>query len=81
MFILRRPDQSPNRNDFIQHPYLTNPQTVGHAMPLSYPPLAMEETQDRMLSVSGKKKCSYCGRELGEYSEIIVNLMNLSTNI
>lgn len=25
----------------------------------------MEESQDKMLSVSGKKKCSYCENELG----------------
>lgn len=39
---------------------------MGHALPMPYaPPIIMEESQDRMLSVSGKKKCSYCGNELG----------------
>lgn len=51
-----------------QHSYLnTHAQQLDHALPMSYrSPLNAEETQDRMLSVSGKKKCSYCGNELGK---------------
>lgn len=44
-----------------------SPHSVGHALPIHHPHLMMEETQDKMLSVSGKKKCSYCGNELGIY--------------
>lgn len=39
--------------------------SVGHALPIHHPHMMMEESQDKMLSVSGKKKCSYCGNELG----------------
>lgn len=68
MFIKSlRHDQSPSK-EFVQHPYLGHPQTVGHALPMSYPPsVNLEEGQDRMLSVSGKKKCSYCNNELGAF--------------
>ncbi|KAJ8975976.1 hypothetical protein NQ317_000680 [Molorchus minor] len=48
----RRSDGSLNK-DYMQHPYLGHPQTVGHhalpTMPYS-PPIVMEESQDRMLS-------------------------------
>lgn len=54
------------QQDYMQHSYLNHSQTMGHALPMPYvPPIIMEESQDRMLSVSGKKKCSYCGNELG----------------
>lgn len=48
------------------HPYLGQSQTMG-PMPYlsSSTSLLVEENQDRMLSVSGKKKCSYCNNELG----------------
>ncbi|CAH0562651.1 unnamed protein product [Brassicogethes aeneus] len=70
---IRRPDQ----NEFMQ-PYIANPpQTMGHAMPMSYPPMAVEENQDRVLSVSGKKKCSYCGSELGRGAAMIIESLCL----
>lgn len=52
-----------------QHSYVKpKVQHLDHALPMSFrSPLSSEETQDRMLSVSGKKKCSYCGNELGKY--------------
>ncbi|KAJ8917972.1 hypothetical protein NQ315_002668 [Exocentrus adspersus] len=61
----RRSDGSINK-DYVQHPYLGNSQTVGVALPtMPYsPPVVPDESQDRILSVSGKKKCSYCGNEL-----------------
>lgn len=64
--VCYRSDGSLNK-EYMQHPYLGHPQTVGHALPtMPYsPPLVMEDSQDRILSVSGKKKCSYCGNELG----------------
>lgn len=48
-----------------QQQYLNHPmQQLDHALPMSY--RSPEDNQDRMLSVSGKKKCSYCGNELGK---------------
>lgn len=61
-------DSSNFNRDFLgQHSYM-NPhsQTLGHALPMSYPQSVSEDNQDRVLSVSGKKKCSYCGNELGK---------------
>lgn len=55
--------------DYNHHPiYVNHPQTVGHAMPSVpfSPPAVDDNLQDRMLSVSGKKKCSYCSSELGK---------------
>lgn len=64
-YILFRSETSPSK-DTMQHLYLGHNQTMGHALPMPYPPpIAMEETQDRRLSVSGKKKCSNCNKELG----------------
>ncbi|KAJ8947132.1 hypothetical protein NQ318_002492 [Aromia moschata] len=76
----RRSDGSLNK-DYMQHPYLGHPQTVGHALPtMPYsPPIVAEETQDRMLSVSGKKKCSYCGNELGRGAAMIIESLCLFT--
>ncbi|KAF5283583.1 hypothetical protein FQA39_LY17285 [Lamprigera yunnana] len=52
--------------DYAQHSYLSHPHTVGHASPVAYlPPTFLEDSQGVMLSVSGKKKCSYCNNELG----------------
>lgn len=46
-------------------------QQLDHALPMSYrSPLNTEDNQDRMLSVSGKKKCSYCGNELGKKNQL-----------
>lgn len=30
-------------------------------------PVVPKESHDKILSVSGKKKCSYCGNELGKW--------------
>ncbi|RZC35934.1 LIM and calponin -likey domains-containing protein 1 [Asbolus verrucosus] len=74
---IRRSETSPNK-DSIQHPYLGHNQTMGHALPMPYPPpVAMEETQDRMLSVSGKKKCSNCNKELGRGAAMIIESLCL----
>uniref|UniRef100_V5GIF7 LIM zinc-binding domain-containing protein n=1 Tax=Anoplophora glabripennis TaxID=217634 RepID=V5GIF7_ANOGL len=74
----RRSDGSLNK-EYMQHPYLGHPQTVGHALPtMPYsPPLVLEESQDRILSVSGKKKCSYCGNELGRGAAMIIESLCL----
>lgn len=53
-------------------------QSVSHALPTSYPTsLSIEEGQSRMLSVSGKKKCSYCGNELGRGAAMIIESLCL----
>ncbi|EFA11200.1 LIM and calponin homology domains-containing protein 1 isoform X1 [Tribolium castaneum] len=68
---VRRSETSPSK-DGMQHPYL------GHALPMPYPPpIAMEETQDRRLSVSGKKKCSNCNKELGRGAAMIIESLCL----
>lgn len=54
-----------------------SPHSVGHALPLHHPHLMMEESQDKMLSVSGKKKCSYCGKELGRGAAMIIESLCL----
>lgn len=43
--------------------------------PLS-PPVqpSFEVPQDKVLSVSGKKKCSYCTRELGKDVDILLSM-------
>ncbi|KAK9723236.1 LIM domain [Popillia japonica] len=74
-----RPENSSNK-DYTQHPYLGHhpPQTLGHALPLSHPPsVQIEDTQDKMLSVSGKKKCSNCGNELGRGAAMIIESLCL----
>jgi hypothetical protein len=64
-----RSESSPSK-DGLQHPYLGHNQTMGHALPMPYPPsIAVEDAQDRRLSVSGKKKCSNCNKELGAFRE------------
>lgn len=58
-----------SQKDYVNIPYMGRqpPQTYGHALPMSYPQsLAVENDRDVILSVSGKKKCSYCNNELGK---------------
>lgn len=55
--------------DYNPYPiYVNHPQAMGHAMPSGSFGLQSPEdlSQDTMLSVSGKKKCSYCNTELGK---------------
>ncbi|KAF2905394.1 hypothetical protein ILUMI_00783 [Ignelater luminosus] len=73
----RRSENSPNK-EYTQHPYLGHPHTLGHASPVAYPPpAALEDSQGKMLSVSGKKKCSYCGNELGRGAAMIIESLCL----
>ncbi|KAK5639178.1 hypothetical protein RI129_011670 [Pyrocoelia pectoralis] len=74
---IRRPNTSSNK-EYAQHTYLNHPHTMGHASPLSYPPPAtLEDSQGVMLSVSGKKKCSYCNNELGRGAAMIIESLCL----
>lgn len=70
---IRRSETTPN---IQQHQYMNN-QTMGHALPRNYGPPIKDETPDRMLSVSGKKKCSYCGNELGRGAAMIIESLCL----
>ncbi|CAG9759474.1 unnamed protein product [Ceutorhynchus assimilis] len=76
---VRRNEQDLNK-DYSHHPiYVNHPKAVTHAMssvPFS-PPLIEENLQDRMLSVSGKKKCSYCSSELGRGAAMIIESLCL----
>ncbi|KAH0816731.1 hypothetical protein MTP99_019512 [Tenebrio molitor] len=74
---IRRSESSPSK-DGLQHPYLGHNQTMGHALPMPYPPsIAVEDAQDRRLSVSGKKKCSNCNKELGRGAAMIIESLCL----
>ncbi|XP_066248867.1 LIM domain only protein 7 [Euwallacea similis] len=74
-----RHDQQLN-SDYTHHPiYVNHPPTMGHSMtsvPFS-PPAIDEGLQDGMLSVSGKKKCSYCSNELGRGAAMIIESLCL----
>ncbi|XP_060515801.1 uncharacterized protein LOC132695522 isoform X2 [Cylas formicarius] len=75
---LRRPDVV--NKEYSPKPYINHSQTMGHAMPsVPYsPPAKLDDSlQDRMLSVSGKKKCSYCNNELGRGAAMIIESLCL----
>ncbi|KAL1493264.1 hypothetical protein ABEB36_011349 [Hypothenemus hampei] len=59
--------------------YVNHPQTINHAMPsVPFSPPAIDNNfQDRMLSVSGKKKCSSCNNELGRGAAMIIESLCL----
>lgn len=63
IFFLFRPEQVHNQEHLtVQHqsPQYLQSQKTQHA------PIANNNgNQEKMLSVSGKKKCSHCGEELG----------------
>ncbi|KAH1029594.1 hypothetical protein HUJ05_002805 [Dendroctonus ponderosae] len=66
--------------DYNPYPiYVNHPQAMGHAMPSgSFCPQSTEDIiQDTMLSVSGKKKCSYCNTELGRGAAMIIESLCL----
>ncbi|KAF5300388.1 hypothetical protein FQR65_LT01009 [Abscondita terminalis] len=65
-------------SDFAEHSYISQSHTMGHASPVAYPPPAsLEDSQGVMLSVSGKKKCSYCNNELGRGAAMIIESLCL----
>ncbi|XP_017769787.1 PREDICTED: LIM domain only protein 7 isoform X2 [Nicrophorus vespilloides] len=70
---IRMPDL---QKEYNQHKYLGHPQTA-LSMPYSTPAPGVDEGQDVMLSVSGKKKCSYCGIELGRGAAMIIESLCL----
>lgn len=79
---LQLPTQRPEqgfKEDYIQQTLRNHSQSVNHALPtVAYsPPAVPKESHDRILSVSGKKKCSYCGNELGRGAAMIVESLCL----
>ncbi|XP_045481952.1 LIM domain only protein 7 isoform X6 [Harmonia axyridis] len=63
-------------NNDIQ-PYAEH-QNMGPPLPVNQPrPVAVEEGPNRILSVSGKKKCSFCGNELGRGAAMIIETLCL----
>ncbi|XP_073987088.1 smallish isoform X2 [Rhodnius prolixus] len=51
----------------------------GSEMP--HPPLQTDSAKDKMLSVSGKKRCSHCGEELGRGAAMIIESLQLFYHI
>ncbi|PSN31620.1 hypothetical protein C0J52_18041 [Blattella germanica] len=49
--------------------------------PSNNPALSGAESQEKMLSVSGKKKCSHCGEELGRGAAMIIESLRLFYHI
>ncbi|XP_076280021.1 smallish isoform X1 [Lasioglossum baleicum] len=64
------------------HEHLTalqhqSPQHVLQQQKPAQPPPMNPESQEKMLSVSGKKKCSHCGDELGRGAAMIIESLRL----
>jgi len=58
-----RPEQVHNQEHLtVQH---QSPQYTLQSQKTQHAPIASNGNQEKMLSVSGKKKCSHCGEELG----------------
>ncbi|XP_069698666.1 uncharacterized protein smash isoform X2 [Periplaneta americana] len=66
----RRLEDSPNRESQLQQ-----------APPPNNPALSGGDSQEKMLSVSGKKKCSHCGEELGRGAAMIIESLRLFYHI
>ncbi|KAL3289697.1 hypothetical protein HHI36_023098 [Cryptolaemus montrouzieri] len=64
-------------NNDVQ-PYLEHHPPIGPPLPVTQPrSIAVEDSQNRILSVSGKKKCSFCGNELGRGAAMIIETLCL----
>ncbi|CAG9855412.1 unnamed protein product [Phyllotreta striolata] len=79
--------QQPKQNSPVRIPMdkLQQPISRSHRPPVNYAlpsmsyttPVVPKESHDKILSVSGKKKCSYCGNELGRGAAMIVESLCL----
>ncbi|XP_066998777.2 calponin homology domain-containing protein DDB_G0272472 isoform X2 [Anabrus simplex] len=67
-----RPEDNPSRD---------NPATGHYNAGANNPPLGSGDSQEKMLSVSGKKKCSHCGDELGRGAAMIIESLRLFYHI
>ncbi|KAF7268509.1 hypothetical protein GWI33_018387 [Rhynchophorus ferrugineus] len=70
---IRRSDVTANK-EFNHHPTYVNHVP---SVPFSQPVGGDDSLQDRMLSVSGKKKCSFCNNELGRGAAMIIESLCL----
>ncbi|XP_011869609.1 PREDICTED: LIM domain only protein 7 isoform X2 [Vollenhovia emeryi] len=72
----RRPEQVHNQEHLtVQH---QSPQYTLQSQKTQHAPIANNnENQEKMLSVSGKKKCSHCGEELGRGAAMIIESLRL----
>lgn len=52
---------------------------IGNEIP--HPPIQNDSAKDKMLSVSGKKRCSHCGEELGRGAAMIIESLQLFYHI
>ncbi|XP_018327077.1 uncharacterized protein DDB_G0284459 isoform X2 [Agrilus planipennis] len=76
--FLRRPQPTLGNKDCNRFVYLTHDHNLNHGVSKSYSsPLHLQESQNQLLSVSGKKKCSYCGIELGRGAAMIIESLAL----
>ncbi|XP_011158477.2 serine-rich adhesin for platelets isoform X2 [Solenopsis invicta] len=72
----RRPEQVHNQEHLtVQH---QSPQYTLQSQKTQHAPIANNNgNQEKMLSVSGKKKCSHCGEELGRGAAMIIESLRL----
>ncbi|XP_071566491.1 uncharacterized protein Smash isoform X3 [Temnothorax nylanderi] len=72
----RRPEQVLNQEHLtVQH---QSPQYTLQSQKTQHTPIANNNgNQEKMLSVSGKKKCSHCGEELGRGAAMIIESLRL----
>ncbi|XP_012541813.2 serine-rich adhesin for platelets [Monomorium pharaonis] len=72
----RRPEQVHNQEHLtVQH---QSPQYMVQSQKTQHVPIANNNgNQEKMLSVSGKKKCSHCGEELGRGAAMIIESLRL----
>ncbi|XP_018377540.1 PREDICTED: uncharacterized protein LOC108770443 isoform X2 [Trachymyrmex cornetzi] len=72
----RRPEQVHNQEHLtVQH---QSPQYTLQSQKTQHTPIANNSgNQEKMLSVSGKKKCSHCGEELGRGAAMIIESLRL----
>ncbi|CAB3367716.1 Hypothetical predicted protein [Cloeon dipterum] len=64
-----------------QLPQRTSPQRSLPQRTSNVPPPAVQSTDDKVLSVSGKKKCSHCNLELGRGAAMIIESLRLFYHI
>ncbi|XP_050314761.1 uncharacterized protein CG43427 isoform X2 [Anthonomus grandis grandis] len=82
--VQNRVNQSPRRNippqpnqDYNNHPIYVNYSQMMSPEPLISGSKKGDTVPDKMLSVSGKKKCSYCSNELGRGAAMIIESLCL----
>ncbi|GLH05827.1 Uncharacterized protein CG43427 [Gryllus bimaculatus] len=69
---------SPNREQTVPLKQFPASNSPANNLP---PPTLNGDSQEKMLSVSGKKKCSHCGEELGRGAAMIIESLRLFYHI